>query len=576
MEALSTTITVTPLRFRAAVAAAAADLVEAAANKAAADKPPTRPMADDEIRAELERGVPPADVLADMCERGERSEAALARLDTIRGVGCVPTNLAPRPRVDIDDIFADIPDAAILARLASLDLNCEPSVMVPAMLAVASAALCGQVDVVIPPEVKQEDGSDFITALNTLRAQNPFHAPLTTYLLLGGETGLRKSEVPGWAGSDVLFRYQDELNRAWATQPGEAKIDPPKIVHGRATPVALEISILEHGAATIIADEGEDCLRGFLSGAEGKDQAGLLLTAKSGKFWSRSVAGDRTAKKAIVTHTNCPRANLIALVQDCFLEATNEDDRKLNERLYRRGLFARMDIAEMVKIDEAGEAAVEVGLRDAYQRDSRALATAKSRWRERLRGLLPPVRPDGDRHPIAMSLGSIKASLTVDAAAVIHKIDREARAASTAVDDFMRRAHTNVALKAALLALLRTGRLQNVTVTLADVQRAERFVMGYLLPIYAKVRRQAASTIIETDGDQVYAKICVLAARTGGSTTEALVLGSLGRVGWGPKDARNKGVTRLEDALQGLERQNRIERRKVGKAKRIFPIAKGA
>lgn len=546
-----------------------------AANDAVAvGKQPPAPMADDEVRAELVRGVSPADLLDDMCERGEGRDAAQARLDAVRGVGVVRRDFAAKPTVDLDDLFADVPDAAILARLAALDLKVEPSAVAAAMLAVASATIAGQVNLILPPEAKSDcGGGGFREALNDVRGKAPFESPVTTYLLLGARSGLRKSEVPGWAGSDVLFGYEDALKRAWAHQPGETKFDPPKLLHGRATPVGLEISLLEHGAATIIADEGEDCLRMFLSGAEGKDQAGLLLTAKVGKYWSRSVAGDRTSKKALVVRTNFPRANMIACVQDCFLEAGNDEDRRLNERLYRRGLFARMDVVEMHELSDVDEAGVEAALERAWQSDRRALETAKSRWRERLRGLLPPVRPDGDRHPVALTLGIVKARLTDDAAAVIHKIDRVARRDPSEVGDFLRRAHINVGQKAALLALLRAGRLQDVTVTLADVQRAQRFVLDFLLPTYAKVRRQAASTVVETDADQVLAKVCDLASRSSGSTTESLVLDGLGRRGWGAKDDRSRGVTRFEFALQSLVRDGRVERRKVGKAKRLFPIA---
>lgn len=554
---------------------AKARAAKAANDAAAAGQPAPVQMTDDEIRTELERGVSANDMLDDMCARGESREEALARLDAIRGVGRVGLGAAQKLLVDIDDLFADLPDAAVLARLAALDLNCEPSIMAPTMLAVAAAAICGQVNVVLPPEAADAGGSDFLLALNQLRAKEPFEPALTTYLVISAETGLRKSEAAGWAGSDVLFGFNDDLKRAWAPQPGEAKVDAPKYMHARATPVGLEFALLEHGAAFIVADEGEDCLRGFLAGGEGKDNAGLLLTAKVGKFWDRTVGADRTCKKALVVRTNFPRLNMIACVQDCFFEAENEDDRKQIQRMKKRGLFARMDIAEMVQTDAATESVVKAGLERAWQRDRRVLETAKSRWRERLRNLLPQVRPDGDRHPIAMTLGSVKATLTAEAAAVIHRIDRESRGGSE-VADFMRRAHINVAQKAALLALLRAGRLQDVSVTLADVQRAERFVMGYLRPIYVKMSRHAAATVIEADSEKVYTKICELASRDDGSTTDAKVLDALGRIGWGAKDDRNKGMTRLEFALQALAKADRIVRRKVGKARRIYPIGGAA
>ena len=459
--------------------------MKAANDAAVAGKPAPQPMTDDEVRADLERGVPPADVLEDMLERGDCRDVAQARLDTIRGVGRVCTDVTPKPRVDIDDLFAGMPDAVANARLAALDLKCEPSVIAATQLAVASAALMGQVDVVLPPEVIE--GGDEIDALIN-EGRSPFAPALTTYQLIIGRTAARKSEVPDMAGDKILACYDSELARAWMPKPGEAKHDPPRTRHSRATPAGLELALLENGIATIMADEGEDMLRAFMSGGDGKDQLGVLLSAKVGKYMARTIAGDRTSKKPIIIRTNNPRCNLIALVQDCFLEPTSEADRQATERLFRRGFYSRMDICEMEALDAVSETQVRDKLRDMVTADRSAVRTARSRWNERLRGLLPPVRPDGDRHPLACTLGSVKATLDPAAAAAVHRISKAAELDASPVRDFLGRAHINVASKAALLAMLRQGYTADVLVTLADVERAERFVFGYLLPTYRRVR----------------------------------------------------------------------------------------
>ena len=96
-----------------------------------------------------------------------------------------------------------------------------------------------------------------------------------------------------------------------------------------------------------------------------------------------------------------------------------------------------------------------------------------------------------------------------------------------------------------------------------------------------RIRDQAASTPIEADGEQVFAKLCVLASREGGSTTERNLKNGLGTKGWGALDARlksrdGKATSRLEIALNELEKAGRIERRRVRNGNRVFPIAGGA
>lgn len=575
MTAQKTTRTTSSLLARAA---------QLTAEKAAvaANLPPPVLMADEEIRANLDQGVSPADVLAEMLERGELVDAAQERLDAVRGVGRVLVAAAStKPRIDIDDLFAGMPDAAVQARMVALELKCDPSVAALAMLGMASCALMGQVDVVLPPEAFA-GGDEIAEILHSARSRHPYRAPLTTYLIISGLTGARKSEMYSSTGDSVLVGYEIDLGNAWRTKPGEAKLDPPKTRHSKATPAGLEIALMQDGVANIIADEGEDFFRAFTSGGDGKDQCGVLLTAKVGKYMSRTIAGDLTRKKALVVRTNNPRANILAYVQEIFFRGVSEEDRRHIERQFARGLWSRCDVAEWEFLTDTSRDEVLDAVRTAVIADRRIAHTARSTWETRLRSLLPPVRPNGDQHPVALSLGSISATLEPAAAAVVHRISNEHHLDTSSVRDFLSRAHMNVAMKAALLALLRQQEAKDVTVTLADVQRAERLVFGYLLPIYRRIRGEAASSVIEIDGDKVYETICRLAVKGRGtsdsvSTTEDKIKEALGRKGWGVvsdrwRDRNGKPVTRLEFGLQALERDERIVRRKIGKAQRVFPI----
>lgn len=507
------------------------------------------------------------------------------------------------PSIDLDDLFGGSPALVNMVRWVAGEVVCGPDLPALTILALASAACAVKVvgacgtwtnppKLYLAAEVASgENKSRVRKACHVKMLQARARGPVTLWhadlgeRLGGGAEGraldlkirlsdlerLKRSKGDPTLISDLeveVFKLRRDLKAKTPPVPGWLQI-------GKVTPAQYMRDMEIGGFVACFPDEGKETLWAFV-GESGKGDIAPLLCGFTGEAWGNSTiaAEQRGDLRRFADY----HATVWLPLQLGVLTPTTPEDARMLATLADRGFLARFLIARPRAVTSA-----EAPLRRAehverwagvdartqvdgpYKTLLAALLNGEGQTAEDMDGI-PERRAEevlvGMPHPLVPARPWV---FTYDDEAEAALLDYQTKTRDSAKaggehDEAMRAAFVgrladHAHRLATLLAVLRSGGFEGGgTVTLADVQRAIRFLDGYALPHTLAVYERATFAPIVDDAETVLRHV-----RAVGEITKSALLSRLPLGGREWDKARGSDrLTRLEVALESLEARGRV------------------
>lgn len=529
--------------------------------------------------------------------------------------------------IDIDDLFGGAPAVAEACRLAAAIGMVSTDLPALVVLSLFSAACARKVI----GRMQDAHEGRFWTGPPSLyvcaEVASGEGKSLVRDLLAGASLDRRAAEVKTWhaelAEADGSLREWAEQRKgalcrtlqklAMANDPTAREDAAPltrevaKLREDLARPAPREPSWLQWGKVTpenfirqaqaggfmaLFPDEGKSALAAFLGEAGGKEYIDPLLSGFSGAaFTHETISGEQRGDRS---KFNRFRVVMFLPIQPGVLSPATQQDGAMLSRLASRGLLARLLIARPRRATSAERPALRKRSREVGA-DAETVSRVQVGFENRLAAVL---HADGQVGPGAP--GEADPTRAAEEALVgrphpltparpwVFDFDEEARAAlieyqDTTTDsaapggpqdrpgiaELVRRLADHAHRLATLLAVMRTGGIVGGgTVTLADVQRAIRFLDGYVVPHAEGVYQRAIFDPIGDDGEVVLAMM----RKRGECSLRELQrrLPSGGR-GWGKVKGGDR-QTRLEVAVEALVSHGHLIVEATGRGSRTIRV----